>query len=228
MPATASICQGGLLNHRWREGFLNQVSVIGRDLAKHVFQEHGADASGRVVIRKQVRRPQVLEFYGRQPRCVVAMEAYGGAHFWGRELAKLGHEVRLIPPAHVKLFVKRQKSDVADVEAICEAAQRPTMRFVAVKSEDSQAAAVIFRSRELLVRQRTQLINALRGQMGEFGPVVPQGAARAKELVVLLADPDTLVPESVRPALQVLVSALERLDADIRSLEAENVRSTLR
>ncbi len=122
---------------------MSEVSVIGLDLAKHVFQAHGADASGRVVLRKKLRRAQVLEFFGRQPRCVVAMEACGGAHFWGREIGRLGHEVRLIPPAYVKPFVKRQKSDAADAEAICEAAQRPTMRFVAVKSEDSQAAAVL-------------------------------------------------------------------------------------
>ena len=190
---------------------MSEVGVIGLDLAKHVFQVHGADASGRVVIRKQLRRHQVLEFFGRQPRCMVAMEACASAHFWGRELARLGHEVRLIPPAYVKPFVKRQKSDMADAEAICEAAQRPTMRFVAVKSEESQAAAVIFRTRDLLVRQRTQLINALRGHLGEFGLVVPQGAARAKELIAAVADPDTLVPQAARRALQVLVSALERL-----------------
>jgi len=203
---------------------MSEVSVIGLDLAKHVFQVHGADKAGRVVLRKQLRRAQVLEFFGRQPRCVVAMEACGGAHFWGREIGRLGHEVRLIPPAYVKPFVKRQKSDAADAEAICEAAQRPTMRFVAVKSEDSQAAAVIFRSRDLLVRQRTQLINALRGHMGEFGLVVPQGAARVTELVAAVADPDTLVPKAARPALQVLVSALEWLEAEIKGLEAEIVR----
>ena len=203
---------------------MSEVNVIGLDLAKHVFQVHGADAAGRVMLRRKVRRAQVLEFFGRQPRCVVAMEACGGAHFWGREIGRLGHEVRLIPPAYVKPFVKRQKSDAADAEAICEAAQRPTMRFVAVKSEETQAAAVIFRTRDLLVRQRTQLINALRGHMGEFGLVVPQGAARVKELVALVADPNTPVPAAARPALQVLVSALERLDAEIQGLEVEIVR----
>ncbi len=203
---------------------MSEVSVIGLDLAKHVFQVHGADALGQVVIRKQLRRAQVLEFFGRQPRCMVAMEACSSAHFWGRELARLGHEVRLIPPAYVKPFVKRQKSDATDAEAICEAAQRPTMRFVAVKSGESQAAAMIFRSRDLLVRQRTQLINALRGHMGEFGLVVPQGAARVKELVALVADPDTEVPTAARSALQTLVSALERLEAEIQGLEAEIVR----
>ena len=203
---------------------MSEVSVIGLDLAKHVFQVHGADAAGRVMLRRKVRRAQVLEFFGQQPRCVVAMEACGGAHFWGREIGRLGHEVRLIPPAYVKPFVKRQKSDAADAEAICEAAQRPTMRFVAVKSEETQAAAVIFRTRDLLVRQRTQLINALRGHMGEFGLVVPQGAARVKELVALVADPNTPVPAAARPALQVLASALERLNAEITGLEVEIVR----
>jgi transposase len=203
---------------------MSEVSVIGLDLAKHVFQVHGADASGRAVLRKKLRRAQVLEFFGRLPRCVVAMEACGGAHFWGREIGRLGHEVRLIPPAYVKPFVKRQKSDAADAEAICEAAQRPTMRFVAVKSEESQAAAVIFRSRDLLVRQRTQLINALRGHMGEFGLVVPQGAARAKELIAMVADPDTLVPKAARTALEALTSALTRLEAEIRDLEGEITR----
>ena len=203
---------------------MNEISVIGLDLAKSVFQVHGADASGRVVLRKQLRRAQVLEFFGRQPRCIVAMEACASAHFWGRELARLGHEVRLIPPAYVRPFVKRQKSDAADAEAICEAAQRPTMRFVAVKSEESQAAAVIFRSRDLLVRQRTQLINALRGHMGEFGLVVPQGASQAARLVALVTDPDAPLPEAARPALQALATTLTRLEVEIRNLEAEIVR----
>lgn len=203
---------------------MSEVSVIGLDLAKHVFQVHGADGTGRVVIRKQLRRVQVLEFFGRQPRCIVAMEACGGAHFWGRELARLGHDVRLIPPAYVKPFMKRQKSDMADAEAIAEAAQRPTMRFVPVKSEESQAAAVIFRSRDLLVRQRTQLLNALRGHLGEFGLVVPQGAARVGDLIAAVADPNTEVPAAARPALQAQVSALSGLEIEIRRLEAEIVR----
>ena len=201
-----------------------EITTVGLDLAKNVFQAHGADALGRVALRRKLRRDQVLAFFAQLPRCLVAMEACGGAHFWGREIGRLGHEVRLMPPAYVRPFVKRQKSDMADAEAICEAAQRPTMRFVAVKSEESQAAAVIFRTRDLLVRQRTQFINALRGHMGEFGLVVPLGAARVKELVALVADPDTLVPEAARPALQVLVSALERLEAEIQGLEAEVVR----
>src|SRR5215207_213964 len=135
---------------------MGQVSTIGLDLAKSVFQVHGADASGAVVVRKRLRRSQVRPFLAAQPPCTVAMEACAGAHHWARELGKLGHTVRLIPPASVKPSVKRQKNDTADAEAICEAAQRPTMRFLAPKSEQAQAAALVFRARDLLVRQRTQ------------------------------------------------------------------------
>ena len=145
------------------------------DLAKNVFQAHGADASGAVLFRKKLRRHQVLAFFAAQPPCTVAMEACASAHHWAREIGRLGHAVRLIPPAYVKPFVKRQKNDAADAEAICEAAQRPTMRFVAAKSEEEQAAAVVFRARDLLVQQRTQIINALRGHLAEFGLVVAKG-----------------------------------------------------
>jgi transposase len=147
---------------------MGEVSTIGVDLAKSVFQVHGADASGTVLFRKELRRHQVLTFLSGQPPCTVAMEACGSAHHWAREISKLGHSIRLIPPAYVKPFVKRQKNNAVDAEAICEAAQRPTMRFVAPKSEQTQAAALVFRARdllvcsELLVRQRTQIINALR------------------------------------------------------------------
>jgi transposase len=198
-----------------------EITTVGLDLAKNVFQAHGADASGRAVLRKKLRRDQVLAFFAQLPACVVAMEACGGAHFWGREIGKLGHEVRLIPPAYVKPFVKRQKNDAADAEAIAEAAQRPTMRFVAIKGEDSQAAAVIFRTRDLLVRQRTQLINALRGHMGEFGLVVPQGASNVGRLVAMVVDPEAPIPDTARSALRALMSALEGLEGEIRRLEAE-------
>ena len=156
---------------------MSEIITVGHDLAKNVFQAHGADAAGRAVLRKKLRRDQVLAFFSQLEPCIVAMEACGGAHFWGREIGKLGHEVRLIPPAYVKPFVKRQKNDAADAEAICEAALRPTMRFVPVKSEETQGAAMVFRVRELLIRQRTQAINALRGHLTEFGLVVPKGAA---------------------------------------------------
>src|SRR5215210_7008528 len=160
-PPTALVCQSGGVEHHSREASMGQVSTIGLDLAKSVFQVHGADASGAVVFRKRLRRSQVRPFFAAQPPCTVAMEACGSAHSWGREIAKLGHTVRLIAPAYVKPFVKRQKNDAADAEAICEAAQRPTMRFVARKSEATQAAAVVFRTRDRLVRQRTQAINGL-------------------------------------------------------------------
>src|ERR1051325_216938 len=154
---------------------MNQVSTVGLDLAKYIFQLHGADSAGAVVFRKRLRRGQLLAFLATLPPCTVAMEACGSAHYWGREIAKLGHTVRLIAPAYVKPFVKRQKNDRADAEAICEAAQRPTMRFVAVKSEATQANAVVFRARDLLVRQPTQAINAVRGHLTEYGLVVAKG-----------------------------------------------------
>ena len=160
---------------------MKKVSNIGLDLAKNDFQAHGADASGAVIFRKKLRRAQALEFFATQPACTVATEACGGSHFWGREIGNKGHRVRLIPPAYVKPFVKRQKNDAADAEAICEAAQRPTMRFVAVKSEAAQGATVVFRTRDMLVRQRTQIINSLRGHLAEFGLIVAQGPAHVAD-----------------------------------------------
>ena len=203
---------------------MSDVTTIGLDLAKNVFQVHGADGSGHAVIRKKLRRDQVLAYFNQVPPCVVAMEACGGAHFWGREIGKLGHEVRLIPPAYVKPFVKRQKNDAADAEAICEAAQRPSMRFVPVKSEATQGAAMVFRVRELLIRQRTQAINALRGHLAEFGAVVPQGAANAARLVALVEDRSSGLPDDARGTLEVLVGTLAQLDAQIGKLDKEIAR----
>jgi transposase len=191
------------------------------DLAKNVFQVHGADASGAVLFRKKLRRHQVLAFFSSQPPCTVAMEACGSAHHWAREIGRLGHAVRLIPPAYVKPFVKRQKNDAADAEAICEAAQRPTMRFVVPKSEQAQAAAVVFRARDLLVRQRTQIINALRGHLAEFGIVAARGPARVPQLMQAVEDPDEPIPELARPILQMLVETLQRLDEQIALLDHE-------
>ncbi|MGB3408197.1 MAG: IS110 family transposase [Jannaschia sp.] len=203
---------------------MSEIITVGLDLAKNVFQVHGADGSGRAVLRKKLRRAQVLEFFSQLPTCVVAMEACGGAHFWGREIGKLGHEVRLLPPAYVKPFVKRQKNDAADAEAICEAAQRPTMRFVPVKSEETQGAAMVFRIRELLIRQRTQAINALRGHLGEFGQVVPQGAANASKLIAIVEDSDSGLPADAIPTLKVLVAALAQFEAEIGKLDSEIAR----
>jgi transposase len=191
------------------------------DLAKSVFQVHGADASGAVLFRRKLRRHQVLTFFAGQPPCTVAMEACGSSHYWAREIGQLGHAVRLIPPAYVKPFVKRQKNDAADAEAICEAAQRPTMRFVAPKSEQAQAAALVFRARDLLVRQRTQIINALRGHLAEFGLIVAKGPAHVHQLVRVVEDPDEPIPEIARPVLQMLIKTLHRLDEQIAGLDQE-------
>ena len=200
---------------------MGDVITIGLDLAKTVFQAHGADASGAVAFRKKLRRDQVLAFFSAQPRCVVAMEACASAHYWAREIATLGHEARLIPPAYVKPFVKRQKNDMADAEAICEAAQRPTMRFVGVKSAEAQGAAVVFRTRDLLVRQRTQLINALRGHLGEFGFVVRQGAGHVAKLIDLVADPTSELPPEARPVLAVIAESLQSVQAKVAVLDRE-------
>jgi transposase len=191
------------------------------DLAKHVFQAHGASAFGAVLFRKKLRRDQVLAFFAAQPRCVVAMEACASAHHWARAIRELGHAVRLIPPAYVKPFVKRQKNDMADAEAICEAAQRPTMRFVAVKSEAKQASAVIFRTRDLLVGQRTQIINAIRGHLSEFGLIAPQGPSHVERLIVQIEDPASGIPEAARSCLARLVAMLRLLQDQIAALDRE-------
>lgn len=200
---------------------MGEVSTIGLDLAKTVFQAHGADASGEVVFRKKLRRDALLAFFASQPRCLVAMEACASAHYWAREIAALGHETRLIPPAYVKPFVKRQKNDMADAEAICEAAQRPTMRFVTPKSAEAQGAAVVFRTRDLLVRQRTQLINALRGHLAEFGFIVRQGPGHVGKLVDLVADPASELPAEARPVLAVIADSLQAIQTRITVLDRE-------
>ena len=166
-------------------------------------------------------RERLLYILGAQQRCVVAMEACASAHYWGREILKLGHEVRLVPPLYVKPFVKRQKNDAADAEAICEAAQRPTMRFVAVKGEEQQARAMLFHTRDLLVRQRTQTINALRGHLAEFGVVAPQGVAHVGRLASALEDPGSGLPGAVRALGSVLLGQIADLDAKIGGLEKE-------
>ena len=158
------------------------ITTIGLDLAKNVFQVHGVDAAGGVIVRKALRRAQVLTCFAKLPPCLVGMEACGTSHHWARELTNLGHDVRLMPPAYVKPYVKRGKTDAADAEAICEAVTRPTMRFVPVKSRGQQAALSMHRARNLLVKQRTQLVNMMRGLLAEFGIAMPAGRERALQM----------------------------------------------
>src|SRR4051794_266278 len=197
---------------------MEKVSIIGLDLAKRSFQAHGALADGGVGFRKKLSREKVLGFFAEQPRCIVVMEACGSAHHWGRAIGDLGHEVRLIPPAYVKPFVKRQKNDATDAEAIAEAASRPTMRFVAVKTEGQQARAMLFRTRDLLVRQRTQLINALRGHLSEHGVVAAQGPANVKVLEEAVED-RTMLPLLVVELARVFLDQIEELSKNISKLE---------
>jgi transposase len=200
---------------------VGEVSTIGLDIAKQVFHAHGADATGAVIFSRRITRQKLIPFFASQPRCIVAMEACAGAHHWGRELQRLGHEVRLIPPAYVKPYVKRQKNDAADAAAICEAAQRPTMRFVPVKSEEQQASAAVFRARDLLVRQRTQLINALRGLLAEHGWVAPQGLFHASAMMAKIEDPSCDLPRSARDVFLLMIESVRALDARIRELDQE-------
>jgi len=200
---------------------MQTVHTIGLDIAKHAFQVHGATASGEVVLRKRLRRAQVLTFLSSLPHCTVAMEACAGSHYWGREIERIGHEVRLIAPTYVRPFVKRQKNDAADAEAICEAAQRPTMRFVAVKTEETQAAAIVFRARDLLVRQRTQIINALRGHLTEFGVIGAKGRENAMKLMKLVDNLAASLPTSAQSVLALMVEQLRALDVQVARLDGE-------
>jgi transposase len=203
---------------------MTEIMTIGLDLAKTVFQVHGADSEGRVVLRKRLRRGQVLGFFASLPPCRVGLEACASAHHWARELQALGHGVRLIPPQYVKPFVKTNKNDATDAEAICEALGRPTMRFAAVKSADQQSVLMLHRSRELLVRQRTMLINALRGHCGEFGLVAAQGAGKVAALIEVIENPDdSRLPALARDALVCLVGQLRTTEARIEALEKELV-----
>ena len=198
-----------------------EISTIGLDLSKRVFQVHGVEESGAPVVRKRLRRSEVLPFFAGLAPCVVGLEASGSAHHWARELGRLGHEVRLIAPCYVKPYVKRgKKNDAADAAAICEAVQRPGMRFVAVKSEEQQGALTLHRSRVLLIRQRTMLVNALRGQLAEFGIVAPQGIRNVKALAARVADAsEGRIPAVARPALRALCDEIVRLSALIGEIE---------
>src|ERR1700687_2293529 len=195
------------------------VNTIGVDLAKNVFQVHGVDSAGKVVITRQLRRKQVLDFFSKLPGCLVGMEACGTAHHWAREVSKLGHAVRLMPPSYVKGYVKRNKNDAADAAAICEAVTRPSMRFVPVKTAEQQAVLMLHRTRDLLVRQRTQLINALRAHLAELGLVAAQGCDGVKGLVGIVRDETNQLPDVAQAALQIILNQLDALQQQIGELE---------
>jgi transposase len=197
-----------------------QITTIGLDIAKNVFQVHGIDADENVVVRKQLRRSQVLAFLRTLSPCLIGMEACATAHYWARELTKLGHEVRLMPAKDVKAYVKRNKNDAADAEAICEAVRRPTMRFVRAKSAEQQGQLMQHRTRDLLMRQRTQLINALRAHMAELGIVAAQGREGIKELLTIVAsERDARLPVDAHASLVVLAAGLQAVQTMIGSIE---------
>jgi transposase len=202
-----------------------EVSTVGLDLGKRVFQVHGADASGRVTVRRKLQRGEVAAFFSSLSPCLVGMEACATAHYWARQIRALGHEVRLIPPAYVKPYVRRSKTDAADAAAICEAVSRPNMRFVPVKSENQQAALLHHRVRDLLVRQRTMLINALRGHLAEFGIIAPAGHHRVGDLVALIQEgAEVGVPKLAREALLALIAELQAIEDRVAAVEAVIVR----
>ena len=200
---------------------MEQANIIGIDLPKTSFQAHGAYADGSVAFRRKLSRGRVLSFLSSQPRCLVALEACGSAPYRGREIGKLGHEARLIPPVYVKAFVKRRKNDAADAEAICEAPSHPTMHVVAVKSEAQQAGMMPFGVRDLLVRQRTQTINALRSHMAEFGVIAPEGPVHVRRLAAALADPQTGLPAKVCELGGLLLEQIAAFDRKIAEQEKE-------
>ena len=203
-----------------------QITTIGLDTAKNLFQVHGADAQGRPVLKRKLARGKVQEFFATLPRCLVGLEACAAAHYWARELTKLGHEVRLMPPQYVRGYVKTNKHDAADAEACCEAVQRPGMRFVPVKGEDQQSLLMLHRVREQLLKQRTATINALRAHLAEFGIVAAQHRTGLRELLAVVADPeDRRVPPLARELLQVLAEHLRGLEERTAELDRRLVEA---
>jgi transposase len=205
---------------------MNEITTIGLDTAKSVFQVHCVDARGEVVLRRQLKRRQVLSFFRRLPPCLIGIEACAASHHWSRELAKLGHTVRLIPPRYVKPYVKSQKNDATDAEAICEAVARPNMRFVPTKTKEQQSILMLHRTRHLLVRQRTATINAIRSHLAEFGIVAGVGRNGVEALLKVIADEgDNRVPVVARDCLMVLGAQLEMLKRQALELDAKIMAS---
>src|SRR5436305_1596921 len=201
---------------------MSEIKTIGLDLAKHVFQVHGVDAAGECVLRKRLRRGQVISFFAQLPRCLVGIEACATAHYWARELQAAGHEARLMQAQYVKAYVKRNKNDAADAEAICEAVRRPTMRLVPIKTAEQQAALLLHRGRERLVRQRTALVNALRAHLAEYGVIAPHGLRNVARLIAIVRDEiDTRLPAPARQVLEVLATQVEQLEAAVAALEKQ-------
>ncbi|MEN8915874.1 MULTISPECIES: IS110 family transposase [Erythrobacteraceae] len=198
-----------------------EIVTAGLDLAKNVFQVHAIGSDGEILVRRKLRRAEVIRFFSDLPPCLVGMEACASAHHWARELMALGHEVRLMPPAYVKPYVKRGKTDAADAEAICEAVTRPTMRFVAVKTVEQQAVLMLHKTRDLLVRQRTMLINALRGHLAEYGIVTSLGAGGVSAALKALHEEQDQLPVHARSALHGIAAQFRALSSEIDRLEAQ-------
>lgn len=198
-----------------------EITTIGLDIAKNVFQVHGVDGEGRAVLRRKVKRDQLLTLLGRLEPCLIGIEACATAHHWARQLEALGHEVRLMPPAYVKPYVKRNKNDAADAEAICEAVTRPTMRFVPIKSAEAQSVLMLHRARHLLVRQRTAQVSAMRAHLAEYGVIAPKGRAHVRELVEALASGTAPIPELARQTLLLIAGMIDGLSRQIRAIEVE-------
>ena len=199
-----------------------EITTVGLDLAKNVFQVHAINGAGEVVARKAMRRAQVLRFFERLDRCLVGIEACGTSHYWAREISKFGHEVRLMPPAYVKPYVKRGKTDASDAEAICEAVSRPTMRYVAIKSCEQQAALTVHRTRDLFVKQRTQLVNMIRGLLAEFGIEIRRGITHALNLAERIATGDMPgIPAVAATMMASLAGQILDLQARLREIERE-------